>query len=130
MKLVVAGLMSALVISPVAARASCAQADLAGSWKFYRNQGKEWERCNFVVKNGGVFEPGGSCSFSFDATPMQISKGLAKLTSPADCTFTARFAVDGHVTEIVDATLSYDKHTAAGVGNQSISEFIFTMLKM
>jgi hypothetical protein len=126
----------ATVLSPAVANAACTQGQLAGTWAAYAagSSGAKgnWVRCEFKVNSTGAFAPA-SCPSTDglgNTVPLTLSSGKITMTTPAKCTFTGHFVLQGKTYTIVHATLARDQLMATGVGTLPLATFVFMLTKI
>lgn len=125
-------LASALALAPAAADAACTQADLTGRWQVYMvaagAEGQSWAQCALNINASGTIAKT-DCTDSSSANAALLN-GVARMTIPAACTFTAHFTLAGKVFTVVHATMMQDKLAGTGVGTRPGEAFLFTMTKV
>ena len=125
-------LVAALALAPAAADAACTQADLTGRWQVYMvaasAEGQSWAQCALNINASGTIAKT-DCTDSSSANAALLN-GVAKMTIPAACTFTAHFTLAGKVFTVVHATMAQDKLAGTGVGTRPGEAFLFTMTKI
>jgi hypothetical protein len=125
-------LAASLALAPAAANAACTQADLTGRWQVYMvaasAAGQSWAQCALNINAGGVIAKT-DCTDSSSANAALVN-GVARMTIPAACTFTAHFTLAGRVFTVVHATMAQDKVSGTGVGTRPGEAFLFTMTKV
>ena len=129
----VTGLLAAsLALAPAVADAACTQADLIGHWQVYMvaatAQGQSWAQCALNINAAGTIAKT-DCTDSSSANAALLN-GVAKMTIPAACTFTAHFTIAGKVFTVVHATMAQDKLAGTGVGTRPGEAFLFTMTRI
>jgi len=121
-----------MVLSPLAARASCTQPDVAGNWELYlqvvTSTGADWIRCKVKIDGTGVIA-NTICDASTAATGT-LSDAKIVLSKGQFCTFTGHFKTSKVLNSIDHLTLALNKQTGSGVGTRADGYFLITMTKL
>lgn len=120
-----------LAVTSAHAASPCTQAKLAGRWQIYAlafdAEGVEGFRCAVAVKRTGAMA--GKCVLNDGTTAAMSTAGL-KMTTPAKCTFTGKFKLDGVLYGIKHGTLALDLKTAYGAGGFTGGRVRLDMLRL